>query len=494
MSNGKWRVSARPVRATIVTLVALACVAAPSTALGFASVRGCVNTTGQSAISGATVFYSPVNGTPGSGASSQTDTTGCTQYVSVPAGQYDISFSATHYEDQWWSDASSQASATAVTVSDGQQYSYTAALDHKPEVTGKVIDATTGAPVAGWLVQFYSPTLQSNGITGYDTYTASDGSYLIDFDNDSSTGYGPGNYTACVGDVVDSNTYMPDCYDGARSKETGTPIHVSASTITSNINFSVSEAGHISGMTYMPGGLADPNTSMTVSAYDAAGHLLASTNADGEGSYYLTAPIGTDYVSFAQPGFATQYYNAKGGLSCADPVAVAFNGSITNIDAHMTTAALTACPTTGGGGGTGGTTGSGGTGGSGSGGTDQGTPGAPGHQTVVLGTGGTGQVHVSCSAAGPCSGSLQISVGVLGGKAVVASARAHPKRTTIARATFRKLRAGKTTAVSFKLNGTGRHLLKLARGKLRGTVTISFTNAGQTVRKTAVVTLKTKHR
>jgi len=30
----------------------------------------------------------------------QTDGTGCTQYFNVAAGQYDIAFSASHYDDQ----------------------------------------------------------------------------------------------------------------------------------------------------------------------------------------------------------------------------------------------------------------------------------------------------------------------------------------------------------------------------------------------------------
>jgi hypothetical protein len=112
----------------------------------------------------------------------------------------------------------------------------------------------------------------------------------------------------------------------------------------------------------------------------------------------------------------------------------------------------------------------------------------------VLGSSGAGHVHLSCSSAGPCSGSLQISVGVLDGKAVVARAPKHPKRTTIATARFSKLPAGKTTAVSFKLNRTGRHLLRLAHGKLKVTITITFTDAGRTVRKTALVTLKSRRK
>jgi hypothetical protein len=503
MSFNRWGAMAGRSRAAIVALVALGCGAAPSAAFASASIRGCVNTVGQSAISGATVYLTGVNGTSTSN-SGQTDGTGCTSYMSVPAGQYDVLFHAPHYDDQWWSDAASQASATPVTVSDGQQYSYTAALNHKPEVTGKVIDANTGQPVAGWLVQFYSPTLQSYGITGYDTYTASDGTYLIDFENDPSTGFGPGDYTACVGDVVDSNTYMPDCYNGASSKETGTPIHVSAYTITLNINYSVREAGQIYGMTYTPDGQADSNTNMTISAYDAGGHLLASTNGDGDGSYLLRAPIGTDYVSFAQPGYATQYYNAKGGLSCADPVAVAFNGSTMHIDAHMTTAALMPCATTGGGGGTGGTGGTGATGGTGTGGTDgtggaggagglagtrHGTPGAPGHERVLLGSSRAGEVRIWCSSAGPCSGSLQISVDVLGGRAVAAAGK-HPGRVVIASAAFRNLPAGRTSYVAFRLNRAGTRLLGRARHALKATLALIFTSGGRTTTVRSAIVLR----
>jgi hypothetical protein len=510
MSGRRWRALAGRSRVMIVILVGLGCVAAPSAAFGSASVRGCVNTIGQSAISGASVALTPVNGTPGGGNSGQTDGTGCTAYMTVPAGQYDISYHATHYEDQWYSHASSQASASPVTVSDGQQYSYTAALDHKPEVTGAVVDVNTGEPLAGWKVEFYSPTLQANGVSGYGTYTASDGTYVVDFDNDPSTGFGPGDYTACVGDVSnDGNMWMPTCSGGAPTKETATPIHVSASTITSNVDFSVSRAGAISGTTYIPGGLTDNNTNMTISAYDAGGHVLASTMGDGDGGYWLEAPIGTDYVSFAQPGYATQYSNAKGGLGCADPVTVAWNGTTQHIDAHMTADPLAPCSgtgggsSTGGGGSTGGGTGAGGSGGTGGGtggtggpagiggpaGTGQGTPGAPGHQTVVLGSGGAGQVHVSCSSTGPCSGSLQISVGVLAGRAVAAAGK-HPARVVIGSATFRKLAAGRTSSVSFRLNRAGIRLLGKSRRRLKATLAISFTSGGRTTTVHSAIVLR----
>lgn len=491
----RWGLARGP-RVAIGAVIGLACAAAPSAAFGSASVRGCVNTVGQSAISGATVEYEPVNGTPAGGAVGQTDGTGCTQYFNVAAGQYDIAFSASHYDDQWYGGATRQANAASVTVSDGQQYSYTAALLHKPQVTGRVIDANTGQPLSGWVVSFYSPTLESNGVSSFNTYTAPDGTYSIDFENDPSTGYGPGDYTACVGNDVDSNQYVPDCYSGASSEQTGTAIHVSAETITSNIDYSVSEAGSISGMTYLPNGQGDSNANMTISALDGAGHILAMTRGDGEGAYYLVAPIGADYLSFAQPGYATQYYNAKGGLSCSDPVTVAFNSSTQHIDAHMTTTARPLCPGASGSGGTGGVGGNGGGGGSGStggaggaAGTGQGTPGAPAHQTIVLSSGGLGHVHLSCSSAGPCSGSLQITVGVLGGHAVTA-ARKRPARVVIGSAKFRNLAAGRTSSVAFRLNRTGKRLLSRSHHKVKAALAVSFTSGGRTKTVQSTIALR----
>lgn len=475
--------SARRLLGLTVAMV-VACTVAPSLAFGMANVSGCVNTTSQTAIPGAGVSY---NGVDGSGTEvgpyyTFSAPNGCYS-GQVAAGSYHIVFNATHYAEQWYSAASSAATATTVALADGQSYMYTGALTRLPGVTGTVTDAITGIPFVSAEVAFYSPAVPG----GYGAYTQPDGTYLIDFE--ASGPFGPGSWVACAGQLG-TGTYMPLCSGGARSKETATPITVTNDNVVSGVNFPLMEAGTVSGMTYNPLGQPDGNDNMTITAYDAAGHVLSSSPGDGDGGWLLRVPVGTDYIGFHQPGYADQYYNGKSGLACADPVSVTFNQLIQHLDVHMTVAAPSPCsPGGGGGGGSGGGGGGGGSGASGSG--AGGTPSLPGHQTVAIRANGAANMTVSCSSAGPCSGALKLSVGVLGGKPVAARRR-HPRRVVIGVATFKNLAAGKASAVSFKLNATGRRLLKRAHGKLKVTVTISFTAAGKLVVKKAVITLRSR--
>ncbi len=231
VSGGGW------VRASIVAAVALACCAAPSGAFGStpATVEGCVSDGAQ--IPGASAYYSAV---PAGASYSFGAPTGCYSGV-LPAGEYKIQFFAPHHESQYYSDVHKSTEATAVVLKEGETYKYSASLVHLPEVTGKVFDAVTHTPLVSWKVQFSSPKLLEEGVSGFDTYSESDGTYLIDFENGlvPSESFGPGAYTACAIQEGTFENYMPACYP--------TPVNVTYATITPNIDFSVMEAGRVSG-------------------------------------------------------------------------------------------------------------------------------------------------------------------------------------------------------------------------------------------------------
>jgi hypothetical protein len=59
----------------------------------------------------------------------------------------------------------------------------------------------------------------------------------------------------------------------------------------------------------------------------------------------------------------------------------------------------------------------------------------------------------------------------------------------IGKARFAHLPAGKASKVSFKLNATGRRLLKRGHGRLSVTVTISYTSNGKTTKAKTIVRL-----
>ena len=96
---------------------------------------------------------------------------------------------------------------------------------------------------------------------------------------------------------------------------------------------------------------------------------------------------------------------------------------------------------------------------------------------------------MDCTAAGPCTGTLTVSVSVQGATAVGARASKR-KRVVIGSASFTSVPAGKASKVSFRLNATGKRLLKRAHGKLKVTAAIAYAAAGKTVTTKTIVLLR----
>ena len=65
-----------------------------------------------------------------------------------------------------------------------------------------------------------------------------------------------------------------------------------------------------------------PLGGITVSLYDAAGNLAWSVPTSSNGSYsHVFYETGVGYkIGFSGGAFATQFYNAKASLACAEPL------------------------------------------------------------------------------------------------------------------------------------------------------------------------------
>jgi len=487
--GGRW------VGASIMAAVALACCAAPSFAVGTATVEGCISDGAQ--IPGSSATYQPVDakghevGVP----YNLEAKSGCYS-GSVAAGEYHIHFFGDDHDAQYYSNVAKSSEATPVVLSEGQTYKYSATLVRVPEVTGKVLDAITGKPLAGWLVQFSSPGLLKEKITGYDAYTEPDGTYVQDFTNSELPGeFGPEAYTACASEPVGTDNYMPNCYNGAGSPASATPINVSHATLTPNINFSVMEAGRVVGKIQDPLGHPDTFGGLTITAYDAAGNVLSTTEGPGTGNYAINIPVGSAYLRFHQPPYADQYYAGKGGLACADPVSATFNGFTENASiVRMSETAPSPCPPTGGGpGGSGSTGAAGGTGGAGTG--AGGGPGGsaasvtPAQILALLGSeitpsGRAGRLSAILKAGGyalsfnaPESGMAVVSWYLLPRGAHLASTRHAPRPVLVATGRQAFALAG-ARSVRLKLTGAGKALLRHAK-HVKLTASGTFTPTGQ---------------
>jgi hypothetical protein len=263
--------------------------------------------------------------------------------------------------------------------------------------------------------------------------------------------------------------------------------------ITPNINATMAQGGNIKGtVTDATTGNPIPFAAATVvgappQICPKGGATTCTVNGESElEGVYRTGVVGpgTYMLEVSAPGYA------------AKSVAATVTAT------HVTTLNVALEPATvggGGGGGTGGGTGGGaGGGGSGSGaaggsggGGGAGTGGMPGihGQSTTISASGGGVLTVACTQVGPCTGTLQLSVEVQAGTAV-GSRAGKPARTVIASAKFTNLPAGKSSRVPFKLNATGKRLMKRSHGKLKATAAIASMTAGRTTTTTAVVFLR----
>jgi hypothetical protein len=275
-------------------------------------------------------------------------------------------------------------------------------------------------------------------------------------------------------------------------------VGVAASKVTENINATIARGGAVAG-TVTDAATGKPIILATAAVVGAPPQICknpAATNCSvnglsGEEGEYRTLVIapGEHTLEFSASGYATKSVAAT---------VTATHTTTLNVALEPATSGGGGTGGSGSGGGTGGSSGGGGTGGSSTGGGGSGggggvasTAGAPGvpAQTVTVGASGGGTITVDCNAAGPCTGTLTVSVSVQGATAVGAHASKR-RRIVIGSASFTSVPAGKPSKVSFRLNATGRRLLKRAHGKLKVTAAIAYAAAGKKVTTKRVVLVR----
>ena len=159
----------------------------------------------------------------GGGAASQqrcSDTSGHYATAGLPDGSYDLEFTnpTGRYITEWYDDASSQASATALPVAPGED---TAGIDATLKlggvVAGTVTSASTGEPLAGVCVNLYDASDDSFG--GATICTGADGKY-------ESAAIPAGQYK--VGFVDGSGAYAPQYYSNKETLADADPVTVTS--------------------------------------------------------------------------------------------------------------------------------------------------------------------------------------------------------------------------------------------------------------------------
>jgi hypothetical protein len=214
-------------------------------------------------------------------------------------------------------------------------------------VSGTVLAASSDAPLAGVIVQFYA----SSGQPVVRTTTSGAGTY-------SESDLLPGSYRLSF---TQTNPALPlalQYYSGAATLAKANAVTVVAGSTVININVALAPGGGIGGTVVAARGEA-PLGDTGVYVMDSSGDVLAHTTTATDGAYSVTnLPAGTYYVEFGAPdaedltllsdsaltqfGFAPEFYGGKLSLAGAKAVTVTSGATTTKINGALLPASATA--------------------------------------------------------------------------------------------------------------------------------------------------------
>ena len=184
-------------------------------------------------------------------------------------------------------------------------------------LSGFVYEADGTTPIPGanvWANQFVC----CGG--GNGALTDGDGSYEIN-------GLAPGDYRV----TAEKPGFSFEMFSETANYESATPVTVTANADTPNVNFTLDEAGTISGTVYEADGTTPiPDANIWANA-DGGGGNGAETNPDG--TYVIESLAAGGYtVSASKDGYATEFFLETQRYSSATPVIVVAGADTPNVD------------------------------------------------------------------------------------------------------------------------------------------------------------------
>lgn len=279
----------------------------------------------------------PVTSLPGT--CTLTNANGEYTIPSLPAGEYIITFIVHNpkLDSQYYNHKYDYSEAEPVLVIAGQT---TGGIDGElgevggsfaSELAGRVIDASTKAPIEGIEVCAYEYKPTEESLPEHCAITGANGEYTL-------PGLPPGEYIVEFADPAKSNlNYVRQYYSAKGSLSEATRIQLPALTTEYHIDAELSVGGRIAGdVTNVSTGAAIEGVLVCASLSNSEIGECAVTDSLGE--YTIPALTGGQYVVVflaAPGGYLMQYYQGSYVASEARPVAVAAEVTTAGIDAAM---------------------------------------------------------------------------------------------------------------------------------------------------------------
>jgi len=325
--------------ATVAALAAVALAPTPAAATGSATLTGTVTAPDFGPLSGIEVDVLMTT-TTGEVSEAETDASGDYTINGITPGSYYLRFypfspspAGSGYITTWYSSGGTgsldASSAVAVGLGEGPN-SVSMNMIEAGAISGKITDAVSGKAVQG--MDVYAETPSNSLQAGNAAITGSDGTYTISNVPPESV------IVRFQGLAEEFGGY----YGGFTAGEAHHVSVLSNNTIE-HVNGVLRPIAHVAGRVSAKSSGASLG-SITVQLLDAAGHAIAVASPNGTtGDYTANIPSGTPlkakFVDLDDSTYATQYWNNRPMLSCADLLKVAPNTTAGSVNAAMTTSA-----------------------------------------------------------------------------------------------------------------------------------------------------------
>jgi hypothetical protein len=296
-----------------------------------ASVAGVVRDSDDNGLEGmcAAVFNAPY-GEEGLVAATLTDASGRYVLADLPPDSYRLLFLDCNepavYAHEWFVDAASYATALPLELEAGMQVvDADVHLMLGANVSGRVRDAATGAPVGG-----ICAAALDEGFTLVDAVlTDGVGEYAL-------VGLRPGDHYMVFVDCRESPTYALGWWGGASSLASATTLRLSPGGTRSGVDGSLVPGGRVTGQ--VADGDGSPVADMCAAVFEAGGGLLLAAQSVQDGSYAVEGVVpGSHRVLFTDcaqtPRYEDSWFDGEASAEDADPVVVDAGHTTSGIDA-----------------------------------------------------------------------------------------------------------------------------------------------------------------
>ena len=205
----------------------------------------------------------------------------------VVPGEYDLKFTATFYDTEWYNNVASAAGGSVTATADMKEVANAALTGANASISGTVTDDDSGDPVPGVTVRLY----RAAGSSVDSTTTAANGTYSFPV-------VGSGNYDL----EFSADGYDTEWYDDAASATAGSVTVGNDEDVVADAALTAEEPepdpGSISGMITDDSG---PVSGVTVEAY-VGGAVIGSTTSATDGTYTISGLVDDTYTVLANTG------------------------------------------------------------------------------------------------------------------------------------------------------------------------------------------------